>query len=331
MQLIRAFFRVLSVPIIALIGAIMILYFTTNSWNRQKYPLSRTLPSNLEDNGIDADESKRRIIYDARRIDQAQHNTNDLQRYRKIVFILLMFAIPFSILTFVSSAMSTKIGQAIDEGNSLVLQLRNTLGPNFNANTEKLNDYDTLIKTQQLYTTSRVLYQTANQIRFTLFGLMPPSPPGPSRIPARLPDVAETIIKMIPEFQDLRQYGQTGRDLVAVLYGTMSTCILPILYALIGVCAKFLRQFQQHIRIRTYVQSEAHAAELVAAAIAGAVVGLFNNFTLGQSASIAPLALAFLVGFSVDVFFAFLETIVFVKRPEADALTKSAEGEERAR
>jgi len=111
----------------------------------------------------------------------------------------------------------------------------------------------------------------------------------------------------------------------------MSTCILPILYALIGVCAKFLRQFQQHIRIRTYVQSEAHAAELVAAAIAGAVVGLFNNFTLGQSASIAPLALAFLVGFSVDVFFAFLETIVFVKRPEADALTKSAEGEERAR
>jgi hypothetical protein len=233
----------------------------------------------------------------------------------------------------VSSALSVKIGQIIDDGNSLGLQLRTTLGPNFNASVEKLNDYDTLIKTQQLYTTFRALYQTANQIRFTLFGLMPPSPPEPSRIPTGLPNVAETIKEMIPEFQDLRQYGQTGRDLVAVFYGTMSTCILPILYALLGVCAKFLRQFEQDIRIQTNVKSQAWAPEFLVAAIAGAVVGLFNNFTLGQSASIAPLALAFLVGFSVDVFFAFLDTMIqaFGKRSEPNAPTKSQEGRESAR
>ena len=126
---------------------------------------------------------------------------------------------------------------------------------------------------------------------------------------------------MIPEFQALRQYGQAGRDLVAVIYGTIFTCILPVLYALLGVCAKLLGQFEQQIRTRTYVQSEANSAHFVVAAIAGGVVGLFNNFTLGQSASIPPLALAFLIGFSVDVFLSFLETLSqsFMKRSESEA------------
>jgi len=50
-------------------------------------------------------------------------------------------------------------------------------------------------------------------------------------------------------------------------------------------------------------------------------VGLFNNFTLGQSESIPPLALAFLIGFSVDVFLSFLETLSqsFMKRSESEA------------
>ena len=42
----------------------------------------------------------------------------------------------------------------------------------------------------------------------------------------------------------------------------------------------------------------------------GAVVGLFNNFTVTEQASIPPLALAFLVGYAVDVFFAFLEGLL---------------------
>jgi hypothetical protein len=247
-----------------------------------------------------------------------------VQKYRKIVFILSLFVIPFSILAFVSSAMSTKIGEAIDQGNSLIVQLRTELGANFSGNSAKLNDYDTIIKVQQLYTTARSLYVTSNEIKYTLFGLMPQSPAEPTKIPPGLSNVPGTIEQMIPEFQELRQYGQTGRDLVAVIYGAISTCILPVLYALIGVCAKLLGQFEQQIRTRTYVQSEANSAHFVVAAIAGGVVGLFNNFTLGQSASVPPLAVAFLVGFSVDVFFSFLETLSqsFVKRPESHISSK---------
>jgi hypothetical protein len=247
-----------------------------------------------------------------------------VQKYRGIVCILSLFVIPFSILAFMSSAMSTKIGDAIDQGNSLIVQLRTNLGPNFAAADNKTIDYDTIIKIQQLYTTTRALYVTANQIGYTLFGLMPQSPAEPTRIQPGLPNVPNTLEKMIPEFQDLRQYGQTGRDLVAVIYGAISTCILPVLYALIGVCAKLLGQFEQQIRTRTYVQSEANSAHFVVAAIAGGVVGLFNSFTLGQSASVSPLAIAFLVGFSVDIFFSFLETLLqsFVKRAESNVPSK---------
>jgi len=311
------------------------------------------------DNGIEVGEPERRAIYNFRLTDKKDQNADivdalylaymklskavtprtaesitetslernrGVQKYRKIAVILSLFVIPFSVLTFVSSAISTKIGQEIDDGNSLILQLRDGLGPNFAQNKEKLNNSDIIMKTQQLSTTMRAIHETGNEIGYTLFGLMPPTPPSPTAIPPGLPNVAETITKMIPEFQDLRQYGQTGRDLVAVIYGALSTCILPVLYALLGVCAKLLGQFEQQIRTRTYVQSEANSAHFVVAAIAGGVVGLFNNFTLGQSASIPPLALAFLIGFSVDVFLSFLETFSqsFMKRSDSDPRPKPA-------
>ena len=311
------------------------------------------------DNGMEVGEPERRAIYNFRLTEKKDQNAEmidalylaymklskavtprtaesitetslernrGVQKYRKIAVILALFVIPFSVLSFVSSAISTKLGQEIDDGNSLILQLRDGFGPNFTENKEKQNNSDIIMKTQQLSTTMRAVHETGNEIRYTLFGLMPPTPPDPKPIPPGLANVAETITNMIPEFQELRQFGQTGRDLVAVIYGALSTCILPVLYALLGVCAKLLGQFEQQIRTRTYVQSEANSAHFVVAAIAGGVVGLFNNFTLGQSASIPPLALAFLIGFSVDVFLSFLETLSqsFMKRSDSEPLSKPA-------
>ena len=66
----------------------------------------------------------------------SQERNRGVQKYRKIAVILSLFVIPFSVLSFVSSAISTKIGQEIDDGNSLILQLRDGLGPNFAQNKE---------------------------------------------------------------------------------------------------------------------------------------------------------------------------------------------------
>src|SRR5215472_14868070 len=114
------------------------------------------------DNGIEVGEPERRAIYNFRLTDKKDQNADivdalylaymklskaviprtaesitetslernrGVQKYRKIAVILSLFVIPFSVLTFVSSAISTKIGQEIDDGNSLILQLRDGLGP----------------------------------------------------------------------------------------------------------------------------------------------------------------------------------------------------------
>jgi hypothetical protein len=59
---------------------------------------------------------------------------------------------------------------------------------------------------------------------------------------------------------------------------------------------------------RTFIPSAANSARFVIAAIGGTVIGLFSGFTTQAKAS--PLALAFLVGYAVEVFFAFLEGLI---------------------
>lgn len=49
-------------------------------------------------------------------------------------------------------------------------------------------------------------------------------------------------------------------------------------------------------------------ARFVVAAICGGVVGLFKTFAISDSASISPLAIAFLVGYAADVFSSFLDS-----------------------
>jgi hypothetical protein len=44
------------------------------------------------------------------------------------------------------------------------------------------------------------------------------------------------------------------------------------------------------------------------AILAGVVIGLFNDFTKGIALS--PLAVAFLVGYAVAIFFSFLDAVV---------------------
>jgi Mn2+/Fe2+ NRAMP family transporter len=93
-----------------------------------------------------------------------------------------------------------------------------------------------------------------------------------------------------------------------VFYGAFAACLLPLLYAVLGTCAYLLRQFEQQTSAKTFIPSRANSARFLIAAIAGAVVGPFN-FTISQGASISPLAIGFLAGYAIDVFFSFLEAL----------------------
>jgi hypothetical protein len=81
--------------------------------------------------------------------------------------------------------------------------------------------------------------------------------------------------------------------------------ILPTLYALLGACAAMLRSLAQHIKAQTFTPTYAASAKFSIAGIGGAVIGLSNFHNLSP----APLAVAFLVGYTADAFFSYLERI----------------------
>jgi uncharacterized membrane protein len=111
-----------------------------------------------------------------------------------------------------------------------------------------------------------------------------------------------------------------------VIYGAVTAYVLPVAYALLGACAFALRNMAAQTGTKTYQPSYSNRARLIVALIAGTVVGLFNNFT--QGVSVSPLAVAFLVGYAVEVFFSFLDAFVHtfesVRNPRALGVSASA-------
>jgi hypothetical protein len=131
------------------------------------------------------------------------------------------------------------------------------------------------------------------------------------QITAGLPTTASALeqetTRLTKVYQDVRLFATNVQDATAIIWGAVSTCILPVLYALLGACAYVLRAFTQQTEARTFAPSYATPARFIIAAIGGGVVGLFSNFTIGQGISLSPLAIAFLIGYAADIFFSFLE------------------------
>jgi hypothetical protein len=132
-----------------------------------------------------------------------------------------------------------------------------------------------------------------------------------------LPNMPGDLDRLTDTYLEVRSFAQDILDRVSVFYGAFTTCLLPVLYALLGTCAYLLRSFEEDVRHKTFTpSSRATSAHFLVAVIGGTVVGLFGNFNITDGASISPLAIAFLVGYAVDVFFSFLEGLLqaFTKR-----------------
>jgi len=243
-----------------------------------------------------------------------------LRSYWRWAGLLAIVIMPFSVASFVSSALCRAIRSDITLANDLAVRLRTRLGSPQDRKKVDNGDATTITELQQYATAIRSIDAHARQLNLLFFN-MERDPFSTFRkdakliheklqLPPGLTDFAKIADDRTIVYQDVRYFGQSLVDDVAVFYGAITACILPVLYALLGTCAYLLRGFEQQIKSRTFVRSEGYLAHFLIAAIGGAVVGLFNNFTIGQGASIPPLAIAFLVGYAVDVFFTFLETLV---------------------
>jgi hypothetical protein len=130
------------------------------------------------------------------------------------------------------------------------------------------------------------------------------------QLPPGLPNLADAANRQSQVYEDVRYFAQNLLEDVSFFYGDITSCVLPVLYALVGTCAYLLRSLEEQIRLRTFTPSVANSARFIIAAIGGAVIGLFSNITINQGASIPPMAFAFLVGYAVDVFFSFVEGLL---------------------
>jgi hypothetical protein len=265
-------------------------------------------------------------------------STKPTVRIYWIVSICLAACIvPFSIASFVSSAISQSITADVGTTNDLVRELNADIAspasqvpantPASGAGADSLapgaSVADVVTKLQALASSIRAIHDRAVQLnRFVFRDVNDPRPRRPENrsyyelpVPLVTSQLPATIAQWIGNYQDTRSFGQDVVREVSVYYGAISYCILPVLYALLGTCAYLLRSFAQEMSNRTFVPSHSDSPRFLIAAIGGAVVGLFNNFTISQTPSISPLAIAFLVGYAVDVFFSFLEglTAAFTK------------------
>jgi len=258
--------------------------------------------------------------------------------YWKIAVSLAAVIVPFSIASFITSGLSDSIRKDIVAANDLAVKVTSQLHPapvqtaapppppGATPRTDVdlppgLSVVEVVTELQQFASTVRAIDGLARRLNVFVakaetdpFAGIRGNPSQvhdtfqlPPELPTRLNQAADQTIKL---FQDVRYFAQAVLDDVSLFYGAIAMCVLPVLYALLGTCAYLLRSFEDQMRMKTYIPSEANSARFLMAGIGGAVIGLFNNFTIAQGASIPPLALAFLVGYAVDVFFSFLEGLL---------------------
>ena len=97
------------------------------------------------------------------------------------------------------------------------------------------------------------------------------------------------------------------------ILSTMNQYVLPLLYGLLGALAFILRTLGRELRAITYspASNTAYVLRWPLGMLAGITIGwFFDPATLQGVASIQPLALAFLAGYSVELLFALLDRIV---------------------
>jgi hypothetical protein len=263
----------------------------------------------------------------------------DINFYKLAAVIIGGIIALFSLCTFMSSRVSDQITKEIDNANALASKLRSELGPSptnapdlprnigpeaqneiwFGTNTipSNISPKDVLADLQQFAATMRQVDGYARELKYFLLSfnhtlyendLAAKTNRNSSRRSLQLTPGLNTrlsweLTERVEEYQIVRSFANDALQKVAVFYGALATCVLPVLYALLGAVAYLLRAYQDQIKNRTLDPHERHWARFLIAGIGGLVVGLFNT----GSVTISPFATAFLVGYAADVFFNFLE------------------------
>jgi hypothetical protein len=241
--------------------------------------------------------------------------------YRRVAITLVCAIVPLSALAFVATRTCEAISKDIEVANALALTLirqfslvsgstATTLAAPAQSATHR---EDALSELQQFAAANRDIHAKARTLRW--FAAYPAPDPWRNEIsravfqlPVKTSNLSQDAADKLTLYQHVRQYAQSVQEAVLTTFGAVTSCFLPILYALLGACACLIRLFEAQMKSRTFTGTDNPTARFLVAVIGGLVVGLFGNF--GADHSLSPLAIAFLVGYAVDVFFFFLDRLL---------------------
>ncbi len=254
---------------------------------------------------------------------ESEDTKRKLQKDRGLAVALTVITLAFSAIAFINHSLSSRIDQDVISANQLAVALRVGISPNPSDAADPCRarqspssqptalDGDKLTKLQGFAALSREIYKQS--LKFNIFVLKWEDDPIKEASadleinPAVINYQAEVFCK-ISLYERARDFSRNVVLDNGYVYGAISQYILPVLYALVGAYAFRLRSFSETVRNYTYHPSFADSARMIGAFIVGSVISLFNLFTEGLSLS--PLAVAFLAGYAVEVFFSFLDTLV---------------------
>jgi hypothetical protein len=269
-----------------------------------------------------------------------------------VVGLLVLF---ISLITFVSSRVSESIKTDVETANALAAKLAVELGPppptnqvpsvptdapppeaansipaeaiwfGSNGPPRGVSAKDIITDLQKFAATMRNIDSNSRQLNYFVFNAAH-VPFGHARTnwallsqkfeltPGLAVPLSRELAEKIRVYQEIRNFANTVQAMISVYYGATATCILPVLYALLGAAAYLLRLYDNQVRNRTFVAADKHVARFLIAGIGGLVVGQFN---VTPGVAISPFAVAFLVGYAVDVFFAFLDGLLQMFKRDA--------------
>jgi hypothetical protein len=249
--------------------------------------------------------------------------------------ILTFIIIPLSIVMFIDTSLSDEVAQLISENDAAAIKIHDEVinyktsmtGSGASAaaiSAASTVSLDLKTRVQQFARINRQLLGRSEVLNSFVFGMAvnpydswweKTAATRRANLELDLTKVesaeglASEAVDKIAVFQDIRGFAKDVQQRNLIFYGAVTTYALPIFYSLLGACAFALRNLSAQTRARTYMpRSYANFARLIIALIAGTVIGLFGNFT--QGVSVSPLGIAFLVGYSVEVFFSFLDAFV---------------------
>lgn len=243
-----------------------------------------------------------------------------IRQYTWIAVALAFFIVPLSMISFITSGLSASIAADLLTANQLAVtlhaELEAPIASTRAADAAVAAPSTALPELQQFATTMRSIKDHTELLNiFLLREAVSPLVNVDKNAYELSADLSDTVSALQAEltqktyvYQRVRLYAKEVQDDVALFYGSITACLLPMLYALLGACAYLLRLFSQELNSRTFSPSYAISARFFIALIGGMIVGLFGN--LSQGTSLSPLALAFLVGYAADVFFSFLEGLL---------------------